>query len=138
MRTVEIGHQTRVCIICTYNTRTINDLNLDSRDILLQEIKSIKWDVIGLCETKIKNSDMEDLEGGHRIYSSGNEESRSNGFGFLVDCHLVPLVIDYQGIFNCIALLTLQGENNKISILQVYFPTTKAPHEEVERLYDPI
>ena len=57
--------------ICTYNTRTINDLNEDSLEIMLHEIKDIKWDIIGLAETKMKESKIEILEasGHHLVYS---------------------------------------------------------------------
>ena len=40
--------------ICTYNTRTINDLHDDTLDVMLQELSDVNWDVIGLSETKMK------------------------------------------------------------------------------------
>ena len=38
--------------ICTYNTRTINDLNTDALDTMLYEIENINWDVIGFFRNK--------------------------------------------------------------------------------------
>ena len=122
----------------TYNTRTINDLNLDSRDVMLHELKSMKWDIIGLSETKIKDSEIETITDNHRLYSSGNGNSRSNGVGFLVHKRLIPSITDYRGISDRLALLTVEGKNNKITIVQVYFPTSNSPDEEVDNIYDQI
>jgi len=35
-------------------------------------------------------------------------------------------------------MLSLQGKNNKIVFIQVYFPTTSYPYEDVKKLYDQI
>ena len=62
--------------ICTYNTRTINDLNHEALETMLYEIQDINWGIIGLSETKMKESKIEILE------NSGNEISRLHGVGF--------------------------------------------------------
>ena len=59
---------------------------------MLEEINKIKWDVIGLSETKVKETGVEPLDSGHRFYLSGNGKSRSNGVGFLVKKSLIPTV----------------------------------------------
>ena len=41
--------------ICTYNTRTINDLHDDALDVMLQELSNVNWDVIGLPKLRRKN-----------------------------------------------------------------------------------
>jgi len=64
--------------------------------------------------------------------------SRSNGVGFLVHKSVSPYISDYQGISDRLAMLSLQGKNNKIVFIQVYFPTTSYPDEDVEKLYDQI
>ena len=38
------------------HTRTINDLDFDKFDIMLEEIKRINWDIIGFAETKYRVS----------------------------------------------------------------------------------
>jgi len=49
-----------------------------------------------------------------------------------------PYISDYQGISDRLAMLSLQRNNNKIVFIQVYFPTTSYPDEDVEKLYDQI
>ena len=72
--------------ICTYNPRTINDLNSHSLDTMLHELNNINWDIIGFSETKAKESKIEIHEAtGHKLFFSSNETSKSNGVGFLVN-----------------------------------------------------
>jgi len=54
--------------IRTYNTRTINDLNTDAFNIMLNEVENIKWDVKGLAEKKEKESKIEPLENLQAIF----------------------------------------------------------------------
>ena len=125
--------------ICTYNTRTINDLNHEALETMLYEIQDINWDIIGLSETKMKESKIEILENsGHQLFFSGNEISRSHGFGFLVNKKMVPFVCDYDPISDRLAVLKLNGKFSKIVIVQTYFPTSEHPDEEVNQLYDQI
>ena len=120
----------------TYNTRTINDENLD---ILLFELNNIKWDIIGLAETKVKESDITILEGkGHKLFTSGNGETKRNGTGFLVHTNIVDSVVGSDEISDRLSILKLQGPNCKIIVVQVYFPTTSHDTSEVEELYDQI
>ena len=85
MRHANRGLLLKYLKICTYNTRTINDLNEDSLETILYELEHVKWDIIGFAETKIKESKIEILEeSGHQMFFSGNEISRSHGAGFLV------------------------------------------------------
>ena len=106
---------------------------------MLHEIENIKWDIIGLAETKMKESKIECLgESGHQIFFSGNEVSRSHGVGFLVNKSLVPFIDDYEPISDRLAILKIQGKFSKIIIIQVYFPTTSHPDTEVLGIYDQI
>ena len=125
--------------ICTYNTRTINDLHDDALDVMLQELSDVNWDVIGLSETKMKETKIQQLEeSGDRLYFSGNEVSRSHGVGFLVKKQLLQVVEDYDPISERPAILTLQGKFSKIVIVQCYFPTSQYPDQDVIDLYDQI
>ena len=122
--------------ICTYNPRTISDLNTNNRDIMLEEINKIKWDVIGLSETKVKETGVEPLDSGHRFYLSGNGKSRSNGVGFLVKKSLVSTVDKWYPISDRLAVLSIKGKFSKINFIQCYFPTSSYPDDDVIAMYD--
>ena len=70
--------------ICTYNPQSISDLNREDLDVMLVELDRMKWDVIGISASQIKESSVEILPSGHYLFNSGNNTSRSNGTGFLV------------------------------------------------------
>ena len=123
--------------ICTYNPRTINDLNSYSLDTMLHEVNNINWDIIGFSETKVKESKIEIHEAtGDKLFFSSNETSRSNGVGFLVNKTCLPLLEDYQPISDILALLTLKGKFSRLVFIQCYFPTSSHPYEEILELYD--
>ena len=121
--------------ICNYNTRTLNDNNLD---ILLNEIENINWDIIGLSETKIPKTEVTTTNKDHLLFTSGNQIQKRNGTGFLVHKKLKDHVIDFNPISDRIAVLKLKTKVSKIIIIQTYFPTTQHPDEEVEEIYNTI
>ena len=67
--------------LCTYNPQSISDLNNDL-DVMLVELEKVKWDIVGLSATQIKDSSIKILPTGHYLLNSGNDSSRSNGAGF--------------------------------------------------------
>ena len=85
-----VGNATRENIsnkslrLCTYNPQSISDLNQQDFDIMLVELENMKWDVVGISASQIKESYEEVLPSGHHLYNSGNGETRTNGTGFLV------------------------------------------------------
>lgn len=80
--------------ICSYNTRTINNINEDNRDIMGQELSSVKWDVVRLSETKIKETEIFTHKSGHHFYryTSGNGSNHSSRVGFLVNKSIIDTV----------------------------------------------
>ena len=124
--------------ICTYNPQSISDLNREDLDVMLLELEKMKWDVLGISASQIKESSVEILPSGHYLFNSGNETSRSNGTGFLIHKSVSPFISDYQGISDRLAMLSLQGKDNKIVFIQAYFPTLQHPDEEVDKLYNQI
>ena len=129
----------RIMNICTYNPRTINDLNTHALDTMLYEIEKINWDIIGFSETKEKESKIVSMdESGFKLFLSGNDISRSNGVGFLVNKSFASLVDDYQPISDRLAVLTLQSKFSKIVFIQCYFPTSTYPDEDITDMYDQI
>ena len=95
--------------ICSYNPRTINDLNTHALDTMLYEISNIKWDIIGFSETK--ETKIESLDdSGYKIYLSSNDLSRSNGVAFLVNKSYIPAVEDYDPNSDRLAFLSMKGK----------------------------
>ncbi len=133
------GKQNHILNVATYNTRTISDVSPENLEIIIHELETINWSVIGLSETKVKESKIETLEGSkHRIFLSGNNQSRSNGVGFLVHKKYVPLITDYKPQSDRLTSLTIKDKFSKIHFIQCYMPTSDKEDEEVEKIYDEI
>ena len=71
----------KVIDICTYNVITLH--NNEHLDCFLNEVKDIKWNIIGLCKTKLSNVFVEAIKNNHYLYNSGVKENerRRNGVG---------------------------------------------------------
>ena len=68
--------------IATLNTRTLNDSHLDR---FLAELEHVKWQIVGLCETKLHETRNTIEENGHALFNSGNNrKKKENGVGFIV------------------------------------------------------
>ena len=68
MRHATRGKSNQCLNVCTYNTRTINDLNVHARDTVFHEISDMNWDAIALSETKEKETKIESLECGNQLF----------------------------------------------------------------------
>ena len=124
--------------ICTYNTRTINDLNEENKDLMIRELEYSNWDIIGLSETKIKATENFRHTTGHWFYTSGNGTRRSNGVGFLVNKTIADTVEHFNPISDRLATITIKSKLNRIVIIQVYFPTSSYDDSDVDNLYEEI
>ena len=136
--------------ICTYNTRSLNDTRLDA---FIEELcpsnpesKSIKWDVIGLCKTKLKETFTQKTIKGHLLLNNGveAEETASKGVGFLVQQSHIKSTIEFKPISPRLAMIRLKAKNNNLTIIQVYAPTSahgnadqkNKNEEETDSFYD--
>jgi len=128
-------HPNIILQICTYNVRTISEEHLDC---LLEELKAIKWDIVGLCETKLSGTFVEVVGDAHHLYNSGVPENvrRKNGVGFLVRNTLFDSIIDFVPVNDRIAVLKIKGKYNNLVLIQVYVPTHDHSDEDLQDFYN--
>ena len=120
----------------TYDVRTLSkDHHLES---LLHEIKHIKWHIIGLSEVrKIGNSLIEVDD--NLLYYHGHESKKQSGVGFLINSSIKNHVKKFASKSDRAASLTLQlTKRNKLTIFQVYSPTSTSYTEDIEGFYGDI
>ena len=58
-----------IIIIATWNVRTLSQLGTLKE--LTYEMKNYSWHIIGMCETRWKNSGEVQTDEGHKFYYSG-------------------------------------------------------------------
>ncbi|KAE9414287.1 hypothetical protein Angca_000162, partial [Angiostrongylus cantonensis] len=120
---------------CTYNARTLStDADLHA---LLAASDRIKFHVIALQETKIKKTDIRQLNNGIFVICGEKVPSRNvGGVGFVVHPSIAHLVDSYEILSPRIAVLRLQlSHHKKITITNCYSPTEAADENEINMLY---
>ncbi|XP_072375998.1 uncharacterized protein [Diabrotica undecimpunctata] len=96
----EIANTTRLNIA----TLNIRSLSKDEKVHELEEdIKDLKWDIIGLAEEKRKEEECITLESGNVLYYKGREEQSLYGVGFLIFKKYAHKVEQFIGISEMIA-----------------------------------
>jgi len=123
--------------ICTYNTRTLRED--DDLDRLQEEIKSLKWDIIGLTETKRKGEGLTQQKDGTWLYDAGKTENRplSKGLAFLINKRLKKYIQKFDTHSERIISCNLKLKRNlTLMIILVYAPTTDYDEDAVEEFYE--
>ncbi|CAI2355625.1 unnamed protein product [Caenorhabditis sp. 36 PRJEB53466] len=125
--------------ISEYPQSAIWSVATDSRLMeLLVETNRIKYDVIGLSETKRETEVHSTHRDGTGVFlGSRNTTSVSGGVGFIVSSHLLPKVTEIKFINHRIGSLTLKvGKRFSCTIFQVYAPVADSDPEELADFYD--
>ena len=122
--------------IATYNTRTLN--NPADLDRLLEEVENLKWEVIGLCETKKSGEGLTELPDGTWLYESGKTEEmpQAKGMAFLVNRKFTDYIEKFETHTDRIISCKIKLEKESIHLVQVYAPTTSYEEEEIEKFYE--
>ena len=109
--------------IATYNVRS-----LSSEERLLEleeELKEIKWDVIGLAETRRRGESIKKLESGNILFTKGKNDKCQSGVGFLINKTMANNVVEFKSVSDRLAFIVIKiYKMYNVKIIQVYAPTT--------------
>lgn len=124
--------------IATYNCRTMR--TDDHLEELEEELRNIKWDIIGLCETRLPGEKRTTLKSGHTLYQNNSESNYSQGgVAFIVHCRIEHKVTKYCKISDRVIYLVIQINNRySLQLIHCYAPTSMAQDEQIEQLYEDI
>ncbi|EFO97114.1 hypothetical protein CRE_30476 [Caenorhabditis remanei] len=121
--------------ICTFNCRSVATDNRLAE--LLEETNRIKYDIIGLSETKRSAKvHMTNRDGTGVILGKRNNSSVSGGVGFIINKSLMPKIKEIKIVNHRIGYITLQVNKNQCTIIQGYAPTAKYEEEEHSNFYE--
>ena len=95
-----------------------------------------KWNLIELTEVRWRGIREKTTKGGHKIWHSGNDLKHEKGVGFLVHKHSVSAVTKCTPISDRIIEIRIQAKAEKMTILQVYAPTSDHSNEKMEKFYE--
>ena len=104
---------------------------------LTNELSRYKWDSVGLSETRLSGCGELTTNEGHKIYYSGREKHQEV-VGFIVRKELINAVLNYTTISSRVISIRLKASPIKITIIQIYAPTTTYNDEEIEQFYESV
>lgn len=101
---------------------------------LSHAIESLKWDILGLCETRREKETIEEYPD-FILYHTATQNGR-NGVGFLVKKYLKSKIISFKSCSDRVAVLEIQtSESSTWSFVQVYAPTEAYSKEDTNLFY---
>ncbi|XP_072380812.1 uncharacterized protein [Diabrotica undecimpunctata] len=122
--------------IATYNIRTMR--TQEHLDELEQELSNIKWDIIGLCETRLPGEVCTILKSGHHLYQKNAVENHHiGGVAFLINKRAPYKVTKFCAVSNRVIYLAIAlNSRYSLQIIHGYAPTGNSTDEEAESFYE--
>ena len=110
-------------------------LNQGKLEVVKQEMARVNIDILGISEPKWPgmgefNSDD------HYIYHCGQEPLRRNAVALIVNKRFQNAVLGCNLKNDRMISVHFQGKPLKITVIQVYAPTSNAEEAEIERFYE--
>uniref|UniRef100_A0A7I4XT34 Reverse transcriptase domain-containing protein n=1 Tax=Haemonchus contortus TaxID=6289 RepID=A0A7I4XT34_HAECO len=121
--------------ICTFNSRTLAS-EACIEDLMMQARK-IKYDVIGLTETRRHRPQHAVFETEGELFLGTCDSRGVGGVGVLVNTHLAMSIDSYGSLTARIGRLRLRrcGSTPALTVFFVYAPTSSYDEEELEAFY---
>ncbi|XP_055965635.1 craniofacial development protein 2-like, partial [Sorex fumeus] len=122
-------------IVCTFNERML--ASTASIEDLMVQARKIKYDIIGLTETKRHQSHHAVFDTGEELFLGTCDKRGIGGVGILVNTNLVTSIDSFECLTTRIGRLHLNkcGSLPAVSIFVVYAPTSSYGEKETEKFY---
>ncbi|ETN84092.1 hypothetical protein NECAME_07039 [Necator americanus] len=120
--------------ICTYNARTL--ASEAAIEDLMMQTKKIKYDVIGLTETRRRHPLNAVYETGEEMFLGTCDSRGVGGVGFLVNTSMAKNIDSLEQLTTRIGRLRMRsGPTPALTIFVAFAPTSSYEEEEVEVFY---
>ena len=117
--------------MATINVSTLKD----KEEEIIEMMKARRLDILGLCETRCKNSGQRRLHEDYKIIYSGVDDGR-HGVAFMLTPQIAETVDSIDHKSERILGITLKLRDQKISVIQIYAPQQGRSIEEKEEFYN--
>ncbi|ETN74037.1 hypothetical protein NECAME_13261 [Necator americanus] len=120
--------------ICTYNARTLASEAIED---LMMQAKKIKYDVIGLTETRRRHALNAVYENGEELFLGTCGSRDVGGVGVLVNTSMAKSIDSFEQLTTRIGHLRMRrcGPTPTLTIFVAYAVTSSYDEEEVEAFY---
>lgn len=100
-------------------------------------LEEISWGVLGLAEIRRNYEGLQELKSGNLFLHTSAKKSNF-GTGFLVNKELINNIVEFKGISERSARLTIKQCNQIYNIIQVHAPTSRHEQKIIDDFYDEI
>ncbi|XP_071646707.1 craniofacial development protein 2-like [Temnothorax longispinosus] len=135
-RNAEHKRTKKTLYIASYNIRT---MRLEEHLINLEnKLENIKWDVLGISETRLSGEAVTIMKSGHMLLQKNSDiDSHIRGVALLIHKKLKHLVTKTKAISDRVIYVVLRLNNKcSIQIIQAYAPTSASTEEDIEQFYE--
>ena len=110
-------------------------MNKGKLEVVKQDMARVNTNILGISE--LKWTGMGEINSDdHYIYYWGQESLRRNGVTIMVNKRVQNPVLGYNLKNDRMILVSFQGKQYNITVIQVYAPTSNTEEAEVERFYE--
>ncbi|XP_070162999.1 craniofacial development protein 2-like [Polyergus mexicanus] len=123
----------KIILIATYNIRTMRLV-----EGLKRELDNIRWDVLGISETRLAGEATMVLHSGHLLFCRNSEVNHHRGgVALLIHRKFKHLVVNCNTVSDRVIYVVLKLNSwYKAQIIQVHALTIAASEEKIKQFYD--
>ena len=114
------------------SSRSLNATGVTA--LLTHELERLKWDVLGLAETRWTGV-PESMIRGYKIISSGKASEHRSGVAILLAKTAQNALMSYKPVSDRLLTARFRTSTGAVSIMQVYAPTADADDADMEEFY---
>ncbi len=115
-----------------WNVRTLHTTG--ATELLLHELKKLRWDIIGIAETHWIGVDDKRCED-YRILSCGREDMHRSGVALVLSPLAEKALLGHNPVNDRIITARFRTTIGRLTVCQVYAPTTTANDNDMDEFY---
>ena len=93
------------------------------------------WNIIGLAETRYTGCGKFVTDEEHKVWFSGEQHLHERGAGFIVNKNTIGSILECTHVSSRIITIRVKGQPLKMSIIQIYTPTSEYDDNDIELFY---
>jgi exonuclease III len=123
----------KISTIGTWNVSTL--IPTGAVDMLIHELKRLRWDVVGISETHWTGVQEKYVQG-YKIITSGSEEGHRSAVGMIVTTRAQQSMLSYNPVSDRITSARFRMAEGTMTICQIYAPTADDEDGAVDSFYN--
>ena len=105
----------------TIGTWNVRSLRAEGKvEDLTHEMRRYRWNILGLCEVRLKNFGKISTPEGHKLFFGGREDIHEHGLGFLIHKDTVNAITGCRSVSSRLITIRLKASPFNITIIQAY------------------